>query len=282
MTRSFDPRTHLRIRANRSNTKRSQLLAISTVIQNRDIKICLNLFEHKVLTTHQINDLFFNSYSRTRSRLLRLHRAGIVDRFTPYVERGSAPNHYMLGDLGAHLVAGELGMEVREIIRGLNKLSSQTRSQRLQHMVEVNGFFARLAWGCRQTTDHFLTEWWSEKKTHRSWGEIVSPDGFGQLQGPGQSRTFFLELDRGTESPSRLAMKLAGYEEASLARDRPDLLLFCFPDQSREVAVRKVLHPSGIPIATTTIERHRFDPLGQIWLPLGNGHRARLLEVFHE
>lgn len=279
MARSIDPRTPLSIRATRSNTKRSQLLALSTVIQYRDIKICLNLFEHKVLTTHQINDLFFNSYSRTRSRLLRLYRTGIIDRFTPSVERGSAPNHYMLGDLGAHLVAGELGIEVREIIRGLNKISNQTRSQRLQHMVEVNGFFARLAWGCRQTTDHFLTEWWSERKTHRSWGEIVNPDGFGQLQGPDQSRTFFLELDRGSESPSRVAMKLPGYEEASLARDRSDLLLFCLPDQPREVAVRKVLHPCGISIATTTVDRHRTDPLGRIWLPLGNGHRARLLEV---
>lgn len=282
MGRSIDPRTPLVFEQKRSNTTRSQLLALSMGIQKRDIEICLALYEHKVLTTHQLNDLYFNSSSRTRSRLLRLSRARVLDRFMPSVERGSAPNHYILGDVGAHLVAGELSLDVRQILRGLNKIANRTGSQRLQHMVEVNGFFTRLSWGCRQTEDHLLTEWWSETKTHRSWGEIVNPDGYGRLQAPAQSRSFFLELDRGSESPSRVAMKLPGYEEASLAPDRPDLLLFCLPNQTREVAVRKVLHPCRISIATTTKDRHESDPLGRIWLPLGNDHRVQLLEVPHE
>jgi hypothetical protein len=273
-------RTHARSRAPKGSTaKRSQLLSLSPIIQERDLQICLALHEHKILTTHQLNDLFFPSYARTRARLLRLYRAGILDRFTPFVERGSAPNHYILGDVGAHLVAGELGIEAKDIIRGLNRLAARVRSQRLQHLVEVNGFFTRLAWACIRTPDHKLSDWWSEEKTRRSWGFIVNPDGFGRLERADLIRSFFLELDRGSESPSRLAHKLLGYEEAARARDRPDLLLFCLPSPTREVAARKVLRACGIAIASTSLDRHMSDPLGPIWLPITNGRRLPLMEV---
>lgn len=178
----------------------SRLLSAATMIQNRDIQIFLTLNEHKVLTTHQVQDLFFASPKRTRERLLRLHRANFIDRFTPPVESGSAPIHHVLGEFGAHLVAGELGIEVKGILRRLNRLAAMSRSQRLKHLVSVNGFFTRLQWACRLTGDIRVSDWWSEERTARDWGEIVRPDGFGRIESADRSRSFFVEVDLGTEA----------------------------------------------------------------------------------
>lgn len=277
--RSLAAPTSVRIRAFRSNPKRSRLLSLSASLQDRDREICLALHERKVLTTYQICELFFGSHSRTKSRMVRLYRAGIVDRFSIPAARGSAPNHYLLGDVGTQIVAGELGLELRDVLRSRNRVANMVTSQHLRHHVEVNGFFTRLIWACRQIPGYDLLEWSSEEKVGRLWGEVVRPDGFGRLQGDGRSRSFFLEFDRGTETSEKLTHKLAGYQEASLADNSSDVVLFCFQTQGREASARRVLRPSRVPIATTTVERHRSDPLGRIWLPTTNGRRLSLLEV---
>lgn len=279
MTRSIAARTPARIRASGSNTTRSNLLQVYSSLQDRDIDICLALHERKILTTHQINELFFGSYSRTRARLIRLYRAGVVDRFAPPVERGSSPQHYILGEFGARLVAGELGIDPKEVLRSINRLANLVRSQRLRHFVETNGFFTRLVWACRQLPNCELSEWQSEDKLARLWGGILQPDGFGRLQAAGRTRSFFLELDRGTENLQRLSNKLPGYLKVFSVKGHPDLILFCFTTQPREASARRFLKIPGVSLATTTIDRHHSDPLGRIWLPTTNGRRHTLLEV---
>lgn len=258
-------------------TERAACLA--SFLTSRDRKICLDLYEHKVLTTHQVVDLYFDSQRVAERRLLKLFQYGVVLRFRPVLEQGSSPHHFVLGDLGAYVVAAELGVEVKELRLAKDRLAKLAYSPRLAHLVASNDFFSRLVRACRDSDDVSVTHWWGEDRTRRRWGQFVWPDAFGQLQHSGRKQSFFLELDLGTERPWRLAAKLDGYRDISLVKQSPGLLLFCFPDHRREASARKALKPCGMTVATSTIERHSQEPLGENWLALGASRRASLLDL---
>lgn len=145
----------------------------------------------------------------------------------------------------------------------------------------TNGFFTRIASGCRHDGGHHrLAEWWSERRSRNRWGSIVLADGFGMIEGPGGQRSFLLEFDRGTESPARVALKLDAYERVALVDERPDAVLFCLPE-SRP----RGCGPEG-PVSARHDARHRKlgpgvaeDPLGPVWLLIGEQRRRTLLDL---
>lgn len=104
-------------------------------------------------------------------------------------------------------------------------------------------------------------------------------DGYGRVEGESASRSFLLELDRGTESSPRLSAKLARYEQVALLDDAPDLALFCFPDSRREALARKAFYDPGMTVATATWDRYSQDPLGAVWLAIGEERRRCLLDL---
>lgn len=229
-----------------------------------------------MLTTHHITDIFFDSPRPARRRLLQLYEYGLVDRFRPRAESGSAPDHYVMGKGGAEIVAAYLGEDYKKIY-DKDLITRLAFNPSLKHLLSVNSFYSRLARACRDKG--YGLEWWGEERTRRSWTGVVIPDGFGRIQAPARSRTAFLEVDLGTESLSRLEAKLSGYQMAAETDRAPDLVLFCFPSTQREVNARQVLKPVGITIATTRFNIHASDPLGRIWLPLANGARHSLLDL---
>jgi hypothetical protein len=243
--------------------------------------LCDDLFEHRILTTHQIQDCYFSSAAVTRKRLAALYHYRVVDRYRPPVPRGlgSAPNHYVLDELGARVVAAERGVDYRELKFRKDNVEELPYRPEVPHLVGINGFFSRLAWACRRDQRVSLTDWLSEKRCGIRWGSIVLADGYGKVEGHNGSRSFLLEFDRGTESSPRLALKLARYEQVALLDEGPDLALFCFPDSRREVLARNAFYDPGMTVATATWDRHSEDPLGRVWLPFGQQRRQRLVEL---
>jgi hypothetical protein len=110
-------------------------------------------------------------------------------------------------------------------------------------------------------------------------GGIAFPDGYGLLQGPDSVRSFYLEYDRGTESPGRVAAKLTSYQNIAGLSDAADLLLICFQDPIREAAVRSRLYAPGMTLATASWDRFEQDPLSALWLPIDSERRVRLLDL---
>jgi hypothetical protein len=279
MGASPNPRTPRGIRAQRrSKPPRSPLLALAGRLTDRDRSLCQDLFEHRLLTVHQITELYFVSSHTARRRMVELYRMAVVDRFRPRA-LGSAPFHYVLDELGARVVAAERGLEFKELRFRKENIDQLPYRHELPHLVETNGFFTRIASACQAGNGHSLAEWWSETRCRSRWGSIVLADGFGVLRGPSGSRSFLLEFDRGTESPARLALKLPPYERLALVENRPDVLLFCFPDPSREASARKALHRPGIQLATASWDRLAEDPLGPVWLAIDEQQRRRLVEI---
>jgi hypothetical protein len=238
----------------------------------------LDLYDHRVLTTNQVFELRFNSLRRAQYRLLVLQRRGIVERFRPFRSTGSHPWHFILGEVGIDIVASWRGVERKELGLRMERLRRIAHSPRLAHLVEVNGFFSRLAYCCR-STELQLAEWWSERRCAAEWRGMVRPDGLGRLRGSGIDVRFFLELDRGTESSSRLEEKLARYARVSRFGDAPQAVLFLFPTDHREVEARRALFNCGMLVLTGSRGLAGKDPLTQSWLPMGSDRRLRIVDV---
>jgi hypothetical protein len=245
----------------------------------RDIRICLDLYEHRVLTTDQVFELRFLSLRRAQQRLLLLHRRGIVERFRPFRSSGSHPWHYILSEVGLHIVAAWRGVDRKDLKVHIDRLRAVAYSPRLSHLVEVNGFFTRLAYRCRDGSGLRLAEWWSERRCASDWGGMVRPDGLGLLRGSGVDVRFFLEVDRGTETSTRLEEKLARYARVARFPDAPEAVLFLFPSERREAEARRILVNPGMVVLTGTRASAGQDPLGPFWLPSGADRRLRITDV---
>lgn len=246
---------------------------------HRDLSLCLDLYDHRVLTTHHVFELRFNSLRRAQKRLFVLHGRNIVERFRPFRSTGSHPWHYILGEAGIEIVAAWRGVDRKELGLRMDRLRSIAYSPRLAHLVEVNSFFCRLAYRCRSAQLLQLTEWWSERRCASEWGGMVRPDGLGRLRGPGVDVRFFLELDRGTESSSRLEEKLTRYARVARSPDAPDALLFVFPTERREAEARRALFNCGMLLLTGTRGYAGEDPLSPFWLPVGGDRRIRIVDM---
>ncbi len=151
---------------------------------------------------------------------------------------------------------------------------------RLKHVRAANSFFTRMYYVARSTKSPMrVVEWRGEAWCVSRWQAHVRPDGFARLEGPDGSVELLLELDLGSEIRSRLEEKMERYRALARAATAPDVVVFCFPSEAREVSARQVLYGTPMPVATATLDRHLADPFGAIWLPLRDDRRVRLLDL---
>ena len=195
----------------RSRARGSSIHTAIRRIQERDIRIFFDLMEHRVLTTGQIVELHFSSYRIGSRRARLLHEMGFLARFRPSKSAGSAPWHYALDEPGAFVVATRLDRDLKDTPYRRQDVDRIAASEHLEHLVQTNGFFTRLAWACRQDGQATLREWRGERRSGRGWGVRVQPDGVGRVSSNRGETWFFFELDRGTESHERLRAKLRRY-----------------------------------------------------------------------
>lgn len=268
------------------------VLQVASQLTDRDRHLCDLVYEHQVLTTNQLCDAAFTSLITTRHRLARLHDLRVLDRFQPLRPPGSSPHHWVLDELGAHVVAANHGVDVGDLAWRRGRALALATSQRLDHLVGANGCFTGLLRAARGQPDTRLARWWSERRCAAEWGEFVRPDGHGIWVEDHVQVGFFLEYDRGTEPLDRLVTKLAGYTELVEAEPDPVLVLFVLPTHRREAGVRQALikalpvptHAgagSDATVATGVIPAHRT-AADAVWLllnPHGGGHRQRLREL---
>jgi hypothetical protein len=256
-----------------------RLAALAGQLTGRDRQLCRLLAEHRVLTTPQLVELAFPSRNAAEHRLTILHRLGVVDRFRPHHTPGSAPYHYLLGPLGAALLAAQHEQDPPQVGYRRDRTLALAHSQRLQHLLGVNGFFTALAAAARGQPDAALEVWWSEQRCAARWGQLVRPDGYGRWREHQQRVDFFLEYDRGSEPHQRLAGKLPGYLELAHATGITTPLLLWLPTPARETAARQALAGAGLPVATAT-PHPDHTPAGPLWLPLHtSGPRRRLVQL---
>jgi hypothetical protein len=272
-------RTRYSARAS-TRTIRSKIQRVASSATERDQLICLDLHEHRVLTTDQLFELHFSSIQRARARLFQLHEIGVLWRNRPRAHLGSLPWHYILNEIGSWIVAEYLGIEPHDVGYRNDRKRTLVDSPRLRHTRAANSFFTRMVYVARTTKSPVqVADWRGEAWCARRWQLHIRPDGFARLQGAGGGLELILELDLGTENRGRLEDKMERYRVLARAATAPDIVLFCFPSEAREASARHVLGGTPMPVATATLERHLADPFGAIWLPVDADRRVRLLEL---
>jgi hypothetical protein len=262
------------------------VLSVSAHLTNRDRELTRLVGRHRVLTTDQLAALRFSNLTTARHRLSVLVRLGVLRRFRPHRETGSAPWHYILGPVGAAL----LGQEDRDEkkwapqVRADRQLALE-RSQRLGHMTGASWFFVALARHAREHGGE-LAEWLNEAETvtgfndAAAWSDTRSrfphPDGAGTWAEDRRQVRFLLEYDTGTENLPALTSKLDGYQALAEALAWNDqmcpVVLFCFTSPRREQTARRALavtrEAPALRIATAAIDPRLTGPAGPVWLPL--------------
>jgi hypothetical protein len=272
-----------------SRSLADQLANLVGRLTHRDRSILRLVHEHRVFTTHQLAEVFFGSLDRAEHRLKQLTDAHVLARFRPHTRHGegSAPYYYVLGPAGAGVLAAEQNTDVRRLGYRRDTALELAHSQRLGHLVGVNGFFTALAANARQGRrgGALLAAWWSERRCRDRWGQLVRPDGYGRWREHSAEVDFFLEYDRGTEPLDRLAAKLAGYQDLAAATEIATPVLFWLPTAGREATVRQGLASTAgwgavrFLVATASAALGH-SPAEAVWLPLGCADaRCRLIDL---
>lgn len=266
----------MKLRSDRSvKASEEQLAHLASRLTDRDRRIIRLVWDHRVLTTDQLRDLIFGATDPAQRRLLTLYRLGVLDRFRPLREKGSAPHHYVLGPMGAAVLAAERGIDPAQLGYRRDRTLAVAHNQRLAHIVGVNGFFAALAAAARRHPDTALAEWRSERDCAATWGRIVRPDGYGWWKQGRAEIDFFLEYDRGTETLARLAAKLDDYTDLVTATGvTTTWTLIWLPGPRREAHLRTLLSHPPILVATAHPIPNRT-PADPVWLPAGPTHHQR-------
>ncbi|MGH9070600.1 MAG: replication-relaxation family protein [Acidimicrobiales bacterium] len=252
---------------------------VASSLTERDRHILRLIRWHRVLTTSQVQMMFFSDRNTAQHRMTRLYQLRLVERFRPPHAGREAEYHYVLDRLGAFVVAvmelPDLDREVKVRWRTDQALSIAT-SQRLAHTVGTNDLFVRLIAAGRQNPDAELVTWWGERYCKANLGEVVRPDGVGLWQEGEATVTFCLEYDWGTEHLARISAKANDYARLERAWGIAFWLLVVVPGQRRERGVRTALAGSGLAVATATRVGAQA-PESAVWAPLdAEGTRLRL------
>ncbi|MGD0286034.1 MAG: replication-relaxation family protein [Acidimicrobiales bacterium] len=259
-----------------------RLLELAGRITERDRTICRLLYEHRVLTTFQIEEVAFTSLRKTQERLSFLQGFEVVERFRPRSWLGTGPFHFTLGRAGAEVIAAEDGVPIAELDwRKRLNTSALATSIQLAHLVGCNGVFTSLTAAARDTAGASLEEWWSSRRCKAAWGEAIRPDGYGVYVEGNVRLPFLLEYDTGSETLARLKGKLPGYAALTKAVDHPTWVCFAFLSAAREASARRVLIHPEVPVATAVVSPDSAAG-GPVWLAIGDvGARLRLVDLGH-
>ncbi|MEO3827362.1 replication-relaxation family protein [Actinomadura sp. B10D3] len=273
---------HRTQRTSRPRANPELLAELAYRLTQRDREVIELVWEHRVLTTHQLTAICFGNYSKARHRLLALYRLTALERFQPWTPSGSTPWHWVLGPGGAHVLAGERGIDPAELGYRREAALAISHSAKLGHQVGVNDFFARLHTATRTHPGSAVAKWWDERRCAALWGDLAHPDAYGRWTEPHAEIDFFLEHDTGSETLARVADKLAGYASLAESTGITTPVLLWLPSTAREANLRKRLGTPEVPVATAvhTPATAPEGPAGRVWLPTGSsGPRLRLADL---
>jgi hypothetical protein len=269
-----------------------RLFELARHLTERDREVALYLYRHRVLTTDQLQLLFFSSRRRAQDRLLFLYRNRVLDRFYPPAPFGSGKPkaHWLLDEAGAILVAAMHDLERKQL--GWQRRDDWGSHPQLAHQLETNRFLTDLIAATLANPGLGVSEWWppAEAADHlnaQRRGRVLPDAGF-YLETPAGPIECYLEWDRATETQERLAEKLLAYRlaEAHFYSEgtQPRCILFVVPGSRRLETLRRAycdfeheherrasrgsfrsLHGRWPLLASTTTRLRAEGPLAPVW-----------------
>jgi len=234
---------------------------LAAQLTERDRRIALDCYDHRVLTSGQLRRLHFRSVRVAQRRLQQLYELRVLERFRPPWQRphGSTPYHWTLDEAGARIVSDLLGIPRADLGWSRDSALALAGSSKLAHHIAVNEFCSRLAEEAR-TEKGALESWWGERRARAALAATITPDAYARLRLPGQAPIeLLLELDRGSEDHKRLADKARRYTKALPRSGLNAFVLLLVPSTTRAEHARNALAASTAPIAVA------------VWTPASGG-----------
>jgi hypothetical protein len=266
-------------------------------LQERDIELLRGLFECRVMTAEHISVLYFGNHREaTKKRLQKFKAAGLIAERS---RRAFEPAALYLARNGLSVLR-ERGVLSEYPSFDMPTLERRARVSQLTiaHELEIVGVktafhVAASKTGAQPFTIAEFSTWplLNEFTAFRPDGceALMRPDGFIRLHekeaNNGLSEhTFFLEVDRSTETLDTLAAKAVcyidyyksgGFAERNGGRraaykDFPFRVLMVFKTAERRNNMAERLLKNSPPIFTqvylSTLAEARSDPLGAIWI----------------
>lgn len=191
-------------------------------LTERDVAILQAVHDYRVLTTQQLQQLFFSSLHQTYARLSLLYHHSFLDRLFlgVYADKMNTPILYVLDKRGAECLQAERGMEVQ-----WGKRTKDISAQFLEHTIAINTVRIAVAKACGAGTPYTLLEWRGENDLKADYDRVtirkdngrlqtvsVIPDSYFALDTPRGKAALFLELDRGTMTTKRFKTKILAYQ----------------------------------------------------------------------
>lgn len=269
-------------------------------LTERDREIADVLLEQQVLTTDQLELLFFSSRRRAQDRLLFLYRQRVVDRFYPPAPfgLGKPQAHWLLDEAGAIIVAARLGVERKKL--GWQRRDDWGSHPQLAHRLETNRFVTDLIAATLPDPSLGVTWWAGPAQAARRLDihphvPTPRPDGGFELSCPAGGIECHLEWDRATEARQHLRRKLGAYMQVcevwGYGEWPPLNLLLVVPNAARLATLEEVIEDlredTKYPFftawdvyAATAEDLARLGPLAPAWWSLtGRGPARALIEL---
>lgn len=190
------------------------------------------LLRAKVATTNHLTTLVYHRRQTTQLRLMRLWRAGFVERTSlPPLTRGGAPLVFRLSRRGRArlgyrpLTRPEAGMQLRHDLHVLDAVCALARPD-----PRAPGGHPLLAWATPAMSARFI--------------DGVLPDALLALQVDTGSAVLALEVDEGTEHAPVIRAKLGRYADALEDREGWHLL-FVVGEPERARWINRLARTSG-------------------------------------
>jgi Replication-relaxation len=266
------------------------------VLQERDTGILRGLLDSRLATLRHISLLYFEGKAEyAKKRMQKLKAAGYISEKR---SRRYEPAILFLTDKGFQTLRkqGLLSNYPEEALSGFKRRMTISEMT-LKHELAVLDVKAAMQAAIEKQTHLRVGEFSTWPLLHQFQlghkGQLsyalVKPDGFLRIReehsdGTESDYTFFLEVDRGSETLSTLANKAVWYNrfykeggmavrrghDPSAYRDFPFRALFIVQSPERQMNLAKALLATTPPILTqaciTTFDEVFSNPLGNIWI----------------
>lgn len=191
-------------------------------LTERDLQIVQTVYAYRVLTTQQLQALFFPSAHQAYARLSLLYQHGYLDRKFQgaYLDKMNRSVLYVLDKRGAELLRAERGLDVE-----WSSHTKQVGLPFLEHTLAINTVRVAIVQACQQNPDFAVLEWRSEGDLKADYDYVsirsemgktmsvsVIPDSYFVLQTPRGIAHFFLEQDMGSMTTKRFKQKILAYQ----------------------------------------------------------------------
>ena len=267
------------------------------IIQDRDFAFLQGLFESRVMTASHIAALYFDDkHEAAKKRLQKIKAAGLISERK---RRVNEPSVLFLSRKGHALLTEQ------NLISDLPLLSPAAFEKRanvsqltINHELEVMDVKAAFYSALKRSDTFSITEFSTWPRLHEFKARrpgydgaevLVKPDGFIRIHekekdGGVSEHTFFLEVDRSTETQNTLVNRAGCYldyyksggfavrNEASRSayKEFPFRVLIVLKNAERRNNTAERLLQNNPPILTLvyiwTLMEVLADPLGKIWI----------------